>query len=141
MNVKYLPRIAIKGQILANFVAEFTPALEHKELNTIAFQEDSPENSGWWKIYVDRASNAKESGIGVVIITLDETVIEQSIRLDFKASNNKVEYEAVLVGLNSAKKLRAKNLIVHCDLLLITSQINGEYMARDERMVAYLLKV
>ena len=90
---------------------------------------------------MDGASNSKGSRTGVVIITPNEIVIEQSIQLDFKASNNEVEYEAVLVGLNSAKKLKAKNLIVHCDLLLITSQINGEYMARDERMVAYLLKV
>jgi ribonuclease HI len=87
------------------------------------------------------ASNAKGSGTGVVIIMLDETVIEQSIRLDFKASNNEAEYEAVLVDLNSAKTLGAKNLIVHCDSLLIASQINGEYMAQDERMAAYLLKV
>ena len=68
-------------------------------------------------------------------------MIEQSIRLDFKASNNEAEYEAVLAGLNSAKTLGAKNLIVHCDSLLITSQINGEYMAREERMAAYLMKV
>ena len=90
---------------------------------------------------MDGASNAKGSGTGVVIITPDETVIEQSIRLDFKASNNEAEYEAVLAGLNSAKTLGAKNLIVHCDSLLITSQINGEYMAREERMAAYLMKV
>ncbi len=90
---------------------------------------------------MDGASNAKESGTGVVIITLDETVIEQSIRLDLKASNNEAEYEAVLAGLNSTKTLGAKNLIIHCDSLLIASQINGEYMARDERMAAYLLKV
>jgi hypothetical protein len=40
LDVKYLPRTAIKGQILADFVIEFTPALEHKELNMTAFQED-----------------------------------------------------------------------------------------------------
>ena len=46
----------------------------------------------------------------------------------------------VLVGLNSAKALGARNLLLHCDSLLVTSQINGEYMARDERMAAYLSK-
>ena len=90
---------------------------------------------------MDRASNAKGSGTGVVIITPDETVIEQSIRLDFKTSNNEAEYKAILTRLNSTKTLGAKPLTVHCDSLLVTSQINGEYMARDERMAAYLLKV
>jgi hypothetical protein len=138
LDVKYLPRTAIKGQILADFVAEFTPTPKQKDLNETTFQENSPENSGWWKIYVDGASNAKGSRTGVVIITPDETVIKQLIRLDFKTSNNEAEYEAVLTGLNSAKTLGAKHLIVYCDSLLVASQINGEYMARDEHMVAYL---
>jgi ribonuclease HI len=90
---------------------------------------------------VDGASNARGSGTGVVIITPDETVIEQSICLDFKTSNNETEYEELLAGLNSAKTLGAQQLIVHYDSLLVASQINGEYMARDERMAAYLLKV
>ena len=90
---------------------------------------------------MDGASNAKGSRTGVVIITPNEIVIEQSIQLDFKASNNEAKYEAVLAKLNSAKTLGAKNLIVHCDSLLIASQINGEYMARDECMAAYPLKV
>uniref|UniRef100_A0A2N9FAE8 RNA-directed DNA polymerase n=1 Tax=Fagus sylvatica TaxID=28930 RepID=A0A2N9FAE8_FAGSY len=100
-----------------------------------------PTDTGWWKVYVDGASNSKGSGTGVVIITPDETVIEQSIRLNFKASNNEAEYEAVLAGLKSAKTLGARRLIVYCDSLLVASQISGEYMARDERMSAYLLKV
>ena len=39
MDVKYLPRTAIKGQILADFVAEFTPATEQKDLNKTTLQE------------------------------------------------------------------------------------------------------
>jgi ribonuclease HI len=141
LDVKYLPRTAIKGQILADLVAKFTPTTEPEDLNKTTFHENTPENSGWWKIYVDGASNARGSGTGVVIITPDETVIEQTIRLDFKTSNNETEYEAVLARLNSAKMLGAQQLIVHCDSLLIASQINGEYMAQDEHMATYLLKV
>uniref|UniRef100_A0A2N9HH77 Uncharacterized protein n=1 Tax=Fagus sylvatica TaxID=28930 RepID=A0A2N9HH77_FAGSY len=141
LGVKYLPRTAIKGQVLADFVAEFAPTSEQNNLGESTPREDSPEHTGWWKVYVDGASNAKGSGTGVVIITPDETVIEQSIRLDFKTSNNEAEYEAVLAGLKSAKTLEARRLIVYCDSLLVASQINGEYMARDERMSAYLLKV
>ena len=70
---------------------------------------------------MDGVSNAKGSGTGVVIITLDETIIEQSIRLDFKTSKNEAEYEAVLAGLNSTKTLGAQQLIVYCDSLLVAS--------------------
>jgi ribonuclease HI len=141
LGVKYLPRTAIKGQVLADFVAEFAPTSEQKNIGETTPQEDSPECTGWWKVYVDGASNAKGSGTGMVIITPNETVIEQSIRLDFKTSNNEAEYEAVLAGLRSAKTLGVRRLIVYCDSLLVASQINEEYMARDERMAAYLLKV
>uniref|UniRef100_A0A2N9HN86 Uncharacterized protein n=1 Tax=Fagus sylvatica TaxID=28930 RepID=A0A2N9HN86_FAGSY len=141
LGVKYLPRTAIKGQVLADFVAEFAPTSEQNNLGESTPREDSPDHTRWWKVYVDGASNSKGSGTGVVIITPDETVIEQSIRLNFKTSNNEAEYEAVLAGLKSAKTLGARRLIVYCDSLLVASQINGEYMARDERMAAYLLKV
>ena len=141
LGVKYLPRTAIKGQVLADFVAEFAPTSEQNNLGETTPREDSPKRTGWWKVYVDGASNAKGSGTGVVIITPDETVIKQSIRLDFKTSNNEAEYEAVLAGLKLAKTLEARRLIIYCDSLLVASQINGEYMARDERMSAYLLKV
>ena len=103
MGVKYLPRTAIKGQVLADFVAEFTPTSKQKNIGETTPQEDSPECTGWWKVYVDGASNAKGSGTEVVIITPDETVIEQSIRFDFKTSNNEAKYKAVLAGLRSAK--------------------------------------
>jgi hypothetical protein len=76
LGVKYLPRTAIKGQVLADFVAEFTPTSEQKNIGKTTPQEDSPERTGWWKVYVDGASNAKGSGTEVVIITPDETVIE-----------------------------------------------------------------
>jgi ribonuclease HI len=141
LGVKYLPRTAIKGQVLADFVAEFAPTSEQNNLGESTPRKDSPDHTRWWKVYVDGASNSKGSGTGVVIITPDETVIEQSIRLNFKTSNNEAEYEAVLAGLKSAKTLGARRLIVYCDSLLVASQINGEYMARDERMAAYLLKV
>jgi len=34
--------------------------------------------------------------------------------------------------------LRVKELGVQCDSLLIVSQVNGEYTAKDDQMVAYL---
>ena len=82
------------------------------------------EDTDWWKIFVDEALNTKGAGTRVVIITPDGLVVEQSIQLDFRASNNEAEYEVVLVGLNSVKVLGAWNLHIHCDFLLVTSQIN-----------------
>ena len=35
----------------------------------------------------------------------------------------------------------AKNMIIHCDSQVITSQINGDYECRNERMKKYLEEV
>uniref|UniRef100_A0A2N9I3L0 Integrase catalytic domain-containing protein n=1 Tax=Fagus sylvatica TaxID=28930 RepID=A0A2N9I3L0_FAGSY len=94
-----------KRLVLADFVAEFAPTSEQNNLGESTPRRRLARPYRWWKVYVDGASNSKGSGTGVVIITPDETVIEQSIRLNFKTSNNEAEYEAVLAGLKSAKTL------------------------------------
>uniref|UniRef100_A0A2N9GJY6 Integrase catalytic domain-containing protein n=1 Tax=Fagus sylvatica TaxID=28930 RepID=A0A2N9GJY6_FAGSY len=50
----------------------------------------------------------------------------------------KSEYEALLHGLIAVSRLGADSLTIHCDSQLIVNQLTGEYMAKDERMIAYL---
>ena len=77
----------------------------------------------------------------MVIQTPEEDKIECMIRLDFPTTNNEAEYEALVVGLDLTKAASAENMIVHCDFQVITSQINGEYKCRSERMKKYLEEV
>jgi len=65
-------------------------------------------------------------------------IIEQALRLAFKANNNKVEYEALVAGLLLARELGARSLMVKSDLLLVTGQVTGEYQAKDPQMASYL---
>ena len=46
LGVKYLLRTAIKWQVLVDFVAEFTPTSEQKNIGEMTPQEDSPECTG-----------------------------------------------------------------------------------------------
>ena len=52
-----------------------------------------------WEVYVDGASNQKGSGVGLVLMSPKKVVIEKSLRLDFSATNNEAEYEALLEGM------------------------------------------
>ena len=61
-----------------------------------------------------------------------------SIRCDFKATNNDVEYEALIAGLGMAHDLGEKILHVKSDSLLVVKQMNGEFQAKDSKMMAYL---
>ena len=51
-----------------------------------------------WEVYVDGASNQKGSGIKLVLISPEKIIIEKSLRLDFSATNNEAEYEALVIG-------------------------------------------
>ena len=91
-----------------------------------------------WKFYIDGASNSRGSGLGIVLSAPQGQMMELAIRLGFPASNNVVEYEVLLHGLRSAITLQADPLHIYCDSQLVINQISGEYVAKDEKMVAYL---
>ena len=84
------------------------------------------------------SSNRHACGAGVVMQTPEGDKIECMIRLDFPTTNNEAKYEALVAGLDLAKVAGAVTVIMHCDSQVITSQINGEYECRSERMKKYL---
>ncbi|XP_030939609.1 uncharacterized protein LOC115964439 [Quercus lobata] len=91
-----------------------------------------------WEVHVDGASSAKGVGVKVVIITSEGILLEHSFRLGFNASNNEVEYEALLVGLRAISRLEAQDVEVYSDSRLIVNQVQGSFEARDPWMKAYL---
>ena len=60
------------------------------------------------------------------------------VRLDFPATNNESEYEALIAGLDLAKAAGAAKVVIHCDSQVITNQVNGDYECKGERMKRYL---
>ncbi|XP_077228335.1 uncharacterized protein LOC143861280 [Tasmannia lanceolata] len=65
---------------------------------------------------------------------------QYALRLDFKASNNEAEYEALIAGIALAIELRVSRIRVHNDSQLVVSQVNGFSEAKEERMIKYLEK-
>ena len=87
---------------------------------------------------MDGMSNARGSGVGIVLISLKGVKLEKSLRLGFWASNNEAEYEAFIAGLWAAKKLRAEEVEMFSNLRLVVSQIDGSFKAKDHHMSYYL---
>ena len=67
--------------------------------------------------------------------------IECMIHLDFPVTNNEEEYEALMAWLDIAKVAKAENMVVYYDSQVMTSQINGNYECKKERMKKYLEEV
>ena len=87
------------------------------------------------------ASNQNGSGIGLVLISPEKAIVEKSLRLDFSATNNKAEYEALLMGIAMVQKVGGKSVKVFSDSRLVVGQVKGEFEAKDERMQGYLSQV
>ncbi|GFZ03496.1 hypothetical protein Acr_16g0001200 [Actinidia rufa] len=58
-----------------------------------------------------------------------------------KATTNIAEYEALLTRLRVVAKLGVESLDAFSDSQLIINQVQGEYLTKDHRMMAYLNKV
>ncbi|KAJ9544403.1 LOW QUALITY PROTEIN: hypothetical protein OSB04_024110 [Centaurea solstitialis] len=135
-DLTYQPRTAIKSQALADFVAEFSPGIEepsYDEISNVMIHDNEP-----WTMHVDGASNARGSGLGVVLKSSHGGNMVYSIRCEFKTTNNEAEYEALIAGLDMAYNLGARWLHVRSDSLLVVNQINGEFQAKDSKMISYL---
>jgi ribonuclease HI len=63
------------------------------------------------------------------------------VHLEFKATNNIAEYEALIFGLSTALSHGARQLLVKGDSQLIIKQVKGECCHNDILLVAYLLHV
>ena len=130
----YKLKKAIKGQVLANFVMEFTPA-------ELAEDTQATHDLPIWKLFVDGAANAQGSGAGLILTSPQGIDIEYALRSGFQASNNEVEYEVVIVGLNLAHSMEVDHLKVCSDSQLVVKQIEDTYEAKGEKMILYLKKV
>lgn len=91
-NIHYKTRNAIKGKVLVDFIVNFTP--ESKILIGVC-----QVMTRKWRIYVNEASNTRGLGIRIVMVSPEGVRLERSLRLGFRASNNKAECEALISGL------------------------------------------
>nr|KYP41385.1 Retrovirus-related Pol polyprotein from transposon 297 family [Cajanus cajan] len=129
-SIKYEPRGASKAQALADFLMELThPAEEHTVGET------------QWILSVDGASNLGGNGAGIVLEGPGGILLEQSLRFEFRASNNQAEYKALLAGMSLAKEMGATSLSARSDSHLITGQVAGTFQAKDPQLAKYLEKV
>ena len=95
--LSFAPRKAIKSQVLADFVAEWTDT----QLPPTQVQAE------YWTMYFDGSLMKTGAGTGLLFISPLGVHMRYVIRLYFAASNNVAEYEALINGLQIAIELGA----------------------------------
>ncbi|XP_073137893.1 uncharacterized protein [Henckelia pumila] len=105
-DIEYQPRKAIKAQALSDFLTEVA-----------TFGQEEV-----WRVFVDGASGVGGSGVGIILISPAQEKIEIAVKLDFQASNNEAEYEAVIAGMQRAREV---------------GQVNKTFCTREEKLIKY----
>jgi hypothetical protein len=126
-NITYAPHRAIKSQVLADFVAEWT------EIQTppVSIEHET------WTMYFDGSIMKEGIGVGLVFISPLGVRMEYLVRLHFSASNNTAEYEALINGLRIAVELGIKRLEIRGDSKLVVDQVMKDKNCMDPKMAAY----
>ena len=68
---------------------------------------------------MDGVANQQGAGVGLVLISPEKIIIEKSLRLGFSATNNELEYEALLMGMAMVQKMGGKAVEMFSDSRLI----------------------
>ncbi|XP_022894074.1 uncharacterized protein LOC111408560 [Olea europaea var. sylvestris] len=110
-DLVFKARAAIKGQALADFVAEFANLPEVDEIM-------EPIEPPTWNLFIDGSAGEVGSRARVVLISPEGHKLTSAVRFGFKATNNVAEYEALLAGLRLATEMQIPRIEnAHVDAL------------------------
>ena len=87
--------MAIKSQVLADFVAEW---IEVQMPSVVVDQE-------YWTMYFDGSLMKKDAGVGLLFVLPLEVRMRYMVHIHFPTSSNVAKYEALINGLRISIKL------------------------------------
>jgi hypothetical protein len=119
-DVRYQPAKAVKGQALADLVAERTST----DISALSIRA--------WAMYFDGSVCGDGSGIGILLVSPRGATYSFSIRLTTPCTNNLAEYEAVRKGMELLLEAGAEAVEVFGDSKLVISQLTETYRCESE---------
>jgi hypothetical protein len=99
------------------------------------------ETNGIWNMYFDGAYFKEEAGAGITLISPIKEEIHFSYKMEFKATNNVIECEALILGLEEMKKMQITALLVFGDSELVVQQIKWFYQKKHPKMRIYINQI
>ena len=109
-DIQYMTQKSVKGSIVAYHLASL-PVSDDRPIDYDFPEEQfvSTTSITGWQLYFDGAANQSGFGIGILLISPQGDHIPRSVRLVFsghhRLTNNMVEYEACITGLETALDL------------------------------------
>ncbi|XP_019155161.1 PREDICTED: uncharacterized protein LOC109152033 [Ipomoea nil] len=137
-EITYVPQKSIKGQAVADFLADH-PIPAERELSSDLPDEDVfvVEVLPPWNMYFDGAAHKEGAGAGVVFVTPEGEVLPYSFTLTERSSNNVAEYQALILGLEIAADMKQRRVNIYGDSKLIINQVLGVYEVKKPELIPY----
>lgn len=100
-------------------------------------------------IYTDGGSrgNPGMAGGGAVIVNETGQILKKNSKSFGLATNNEAEYQAVILGLETLKKIIGSEKLKHAEIevrmdsQLVASQLAGTYQLREEKLFPFFIKI
>nr|GEX53147.1 reverse transcriptase domain-containing protein [Tanacetum cinerariifolium] len=102
-NITYRPRTSVKGSVLTDFLAEM-PDKSLPDASVVETQQQP------WTLFMDGSSCVDGSGARLILTSPEGTEFTYALIFQFAASNNEVEYEALIAGLRIAAQMGVQNV-------------------------------
>jgi ribonuclease HI len=95
------------------------------------------------KIYTDGGAkdNPGPAGVGIVFYDTKGEIVQKISKYIGIATNNQAEYQAVILALNKAKKLKTKEVDCFLDSQLVVNQLNRKYKIKNKDLGSLFVKV
>jgi ribonuclease HI/probable phosphoglycerate mutase len=97
------------------------------------FSEPAVDKGLGCKLFTDGASRGNPGEAGAGIVLLDDSDRELAVRSSYlgRCTNNVAEYQALLLGLKTARELGCRSLVIFMDSQLIVRQVQGRYRVKS----------
>jgi ribonuclease HI len=122
LDIWYQPTKAVKGQALADLIAEKI----NTNVATLYVRA--------WAMYFDRLASEDGCGVGILLVSPCGVTYSFSIRLPIPCTNNLAEYEAVHRGMELLLEAGAEAVEVFGDSKLVISQLTEEYRCETKSL-------
>jgi ribonuclease HI len=88
-------------------------------------------------MFFDGACSREGTGVGVVFVSPAQETISLSYKLEFEATNNVAEHEALVLGLSAAREMGIQEIAVFGDAELVVQQVRNAYQAKHPQLRSY----
>src|SRR6185503_17807473 len=121
-DIQYQPAKAIKGQALADLVADRIST----DIAAVFIRA--------WAMFFDGSACDDGCGVGILLVSPRGATYSFSIRMTASCTNNLVEYEVVRKGMKLLLEAGAEVVEIFGDSKLVISQLKEEYKCESEAL-------